>query len=618
MCGIVGAVGKAAARHIDQIASMRDTMTHRGPDDAGLWCSSDHRVVFAHRRLSIIDLSLGGHQPMCDTTGTTVVTFNGEIYNFQELRRELSARGRVFRSESDTEVLIASYREWGTDFLTRLCGMFAFALYDIARHVLLLGRDRAGEKPLFVWPRPDGLLFASELKALMPSPEFERLIDPRSLDFYLTYGYVPEEACIFQGVQKLAPAHAMEYHVDTGQQRIWRYWNLPPNQNANGNAEEIVERIDALLLNAVRKQLVADVPLGILLSGGLDSSLVTAMAARVSSRPVKTFTVVFPGQGLYDEGPFARKVASHFGTEHHELIGESARPEIMFALARQYDEPIADSSMVPTYLLSRVIREHATVALGGDGGDELFGGYPHYSWICRAAMLRRVLPPAVRSAVSEIAQRLLPIGFRSRNHLVGLSGDIVNSIAHLNMYLDLKTRRSLFNGALNGAGPEQYRASLVEPQGSAVRGAMIADFQSYLPSDLLVKVDRASMLASLEVRAPMLDPELIEFAFAQIPDSLKATAHHRKIVLRMLAARLLPAGMDLERKQGFSIPLEIWFRGEWGAFMRDVLRGADSHLFDFRVIHELLDAQAKGYRNTQRLFALTMFELWRREYRASL
>jgi len=626
VCGICGLANAADPVPDGLVPAMSATLRHRGPDDEGMWTSPDRRVSLGHRRLSIIDLSPGGHQPMTDAGGRVQVTFNGEIYNYLELKAELGDLGHVFRTRSDTEVLLAAYRQWGERAVERLNGMFAFALYDLDRERLFLARDRAGEKPLFYHHRAGRLAFASELKALMADPALPRSIDPAALAQYLTFGYVTGDACILRGVRKLRQGCALVYDRRRDEVSTWAYWTLPEpfpaGPRASGADERagedaLVEELERLLLDSVRMRLVADVPVGVMLSGGLDSSLVTAMAARVSSTPVRTFTISFPGHGALDESSHARLVAEHFGTKHVELAAAPATVDLLPALARQYDEPLADSSMVPTYLVSRLIRREATVALGGDGGDELFGGYHHYEWVRRQDLVRRLVPRPLRGAVSAAA-RALPVGMRGRNYLVGSARDIGWSMAHANVYFDAVTRRRL----LGAASAREEALADDEPEGakgrlglghSAVQRAMAMDFRSYLVDDILVKVDRASMLASLEVRAPFLDPRIVELAYGRTPDHLRAWKGRRKVLLARLARRVLPPAFDVARKQGFALPLAAWFAGDWGRYMRDVLRGSD--LFDRGVVEQLLVAQARGLHNAHRLFALTMFELWRREYR---
>ena len=617
MCGIAGVASARPVEGRGRLERMRDVMRHRGPDDQGAWWSADGRVGLAHRRLSILDLSAAGHQPMADGTGRLWVVFNGEIYNFAELRGELRAAGHAFRSGTDTEVLLAAYRAWGEAFLGRLEGMFAFALYDGDARRVLLARDRAGENPLFYAHAAGTLRFASELKGLLADPELPRELEPEALEHYLAYGYVPGGRCILRGVRKLPPAQLAVFDLDGGGLEVRPYWRLPePPRGEGADAEELLDELEALLSTSVRRQLVADVPVAVLLSGGLDSSLVTALAARASARPVRTFTATFPGAGVFDESGFARTVARHFGTEHTELPVEPASVDLLPVLAAQYDEPLADSSMVPTYLISRLVRTRATVALGGDGGDELFAGYGHYRMLLRQAQLRRVLPRTVRAGVAAAA-RALPAGVRGRNHLVGFAGGAASNLAHVNLYFDAPARRALLRPtgwAPPAVPPEALRGGAWPAARTVLQQATATDFLTYLPDDILVKVDRASMLTSLEVRAPFLDPRVIEFAFGRVPDRLRATPRAGKVLLRRLARRVLPPELDLQRKRGFSLPLGRWFRGEWGRYVAGVLAEAPPGLFDPAAVRGLLELQRRGLANTNRLFALAIFELWRREY----
>jgi asparagine synthase (glutamine-hydrolysing) len=624
MCGIAGIARSRPVENRAILVAMRDSMRHRGPDDAGVWWSADATIGLANRRLAIIDLSPAGHQPMADRSSRAWITFNGEIYNHRDLRGELEAHGHRFRTTSDTEVVLEAYLRWGTDCLEHFNGMFAFALYDQQERRLFLARDRAGEKPLFYAHDREGLSFASELKGLMADPELPRRLSLEALDHYLAYGYVPGDRCILDGVSKLPAAHAALYDVDTRQMKIWRYWQLPaPPGDDTAPEAELENALESLLEDAVRRQLIADVPVGVLLSGGVDSSLLTAMAARVSSSPVMTFTITFPGHAAHDEGPFARLVASHFGTRHIELPAEPAVVEILPTLARQYDEPMADHSMVPTFLISQMVRRHATVALGGDGGDELFGGYPHYGRVERLRRASRFVPSSVRTIAGAAAARILPWGVRGRNLLIGCGDGLSRSIAHVNLYFDAWTRRRLLSPAVNArlpsrVEPEAYRAAMCIPEYSPLRQGTEADFRTTLVDDYLVKTDRASSLASLELRAPWLDHRIVEFAFGRVPDALRATEQERKILPRRLARRLLPSTLDLERKQGLTMPLNRWFDRSWGSYIEQVLRDADPTLFNRGTIADLLTWQRRGLDNTGRLFALMMFELWRREYRVAL
>ena len=616
MCGIVGAGATATQTSRAWLSIARDAMIHRGPDDAGEWWSTDGRVGLAHRRLSILDLSPLGHQPMQLPERGLSIVFNGEIYNFADLRSELVAKGHSFQSNSDTEVILAGYGEGGTDCLSRFNGMFAFALYDAPQQKLLLARDRAGEKPLFYRLANGSLQFASELKALLANPANPRRIDAEALDCYLAMGYVPGERCMLQGFNKLPPAHALQFDLQSGEAQVWRYWQVPELEPAQEPLDEValLDELETLLEDAVRRQLVADVPVGVLLSGGVDSSLITAMAVRTSSQ-VQTFTIGFPGHGKLDETEHARLIARHFGTRHTELMAEDATADLIPRLARQFDEPMVDSSMIPTFLVSQLVRQHCTVALGGDGGDELFGGYGHYSRLQWLQQKLGPIPHPLREGVAFAAERILPVGFKGRNWLQGLGVDLDNGLPLIASYFDATTRNRLLAAQPNWPFvAESVLKNRVPLHPDLLQRATRMDFSSYLAEDILVKVDRASMLNSLEVRAPLLDYRLIEFAFGKVPSKLKANQTEKKILLKRLTARVLPPEFDRQRKQGFSIPLAKWLKG--GAFrtsFQDVLRDPQCS-FDARTVDSLLHGQDMGRSNGERLFALVLFELWRQEY----
>ncbi len=548
------------------------------------------------------------------------IVFNGEIYNFTDLRDELTSKGYNFQSHSDTEVILAAYHEWGTECLSRLNGMFGFAIYDARQQTVFLARDRVGEKPLFYHHARGVLRFASELKALLADPALPRRIEPGALDCYLTMGYVPGDRCMLQGFYKLPPAHALLFNLQSGQNKVWRYWQLPElGATTQGPVDEaaLLDELEALLEDAVRRQMVADVPVGVLLSGGVDSSLIAAMAVR-TSRQVQTFTIGFPGHGRLDETEHARLIARHFGTRHTELMAGDATADLLPRLARQFDEPIVDSSMIPTFLVSQLVRQHCTVALGGDGGDELFGGYGHYNRLLWMQQRLGPMPHPLRKTMAVAAEKLLPVGVKGRNWLQGLGVDLDHGLPLIAYYFDATTR-----GRLLATQPgwrltaESVLKGRVPTHPDLLQRATRMDFANYLPEDILVKVDRASMLNSLEVRAPLLDYRLIEFAFGKVPSSLKATAQDKKILLKRLTARVLPPEFDRQRKQGFSIPLARWLQG--GPFLKlfeEVLHDPRCS-FHARTVDSLLRGQARGHSNSERLFALVLFELWRREYGVS-
>jgi len=620
MCGIIGIASVERVLDCTWLAAGRDTMAHRGPDDAGEWWSENGCVGLGHRRLSVIDLTSLGHQPMHHEEGSLSIVFNGEIYNFLELRSQLEKKGHHFVSHTDTEIILISYLEWGKDCLSHLNGMFAFAIYDSRQRILFVARDRAGEKPLFYALNKGMLRFSSELKALMADPAFERRIDDDALDCYLTLGFVPGERCMLKGVNKLPPAHAMEFNLVSSDFCVWRYWRIPDFDTAIGNGfideSLLLDELESLLEDSVRRQLVADVPVGVLLSGGVDSSLVTAMAVR-SSSSVRTFTISFSGHGRYDESEHARLIADHFGTEHVELDAGDSSVDMLPMLARQLDEPMADSSIIPTYLVSNLIKQHCTVALGGDGGDELFGGYQHYSRLLWMQEKLYLIPGFLRSVFSNMAEQLLPVGLKGRHWIQGMGVDLSRDIPLLAMNcFDKKYRAKLMADSV-GWHPcaEQIRRGRMPEVGDLLQRVTRMDFENYLPEDILVKVDRASMLNSLEVRAPFLDQHLIEFAYGRVPAYMKATSTSRKGLLKKLTARVLPSEFDQHRKQGFTIPLDAWLQsGPWQRYFQEILLDSGSSFFNKDAVASLLKGQLKGRMNSERLFSLVLFEVWRREY----
>jgi asparagine synthase (glutamine-hydrolysing) len=621
MCGIVGYAGISGAIDGPLAIAMRDALAHRGPDGAGIWSAADGSVVLGHRRLAILDLSATGAQPMVTADQRLAITFNGEIYNHGELRAELAASGARFVGRSDTEVLLAAYAAWGERCVARLRGMFAFAIYDATSRSLFMARDRAGEKPLYWARHRDGLVFASELKALLVDPAFHPRISAQGLGYYLALGYVPAGLCILDGVHKLMPAHYLSWHIGDTAPAITRYWDLPePQLDTKVAAEaELVDELDCALTASIREQLVADVPVAVLLSGGVDSSVVTGIAARVSSAPVRTFTIGIPGDPELDESAYARRVARHFATDHVELPLDASSVNLIQTLARQYDEPIADSSMIPTYLLARTVSRHCKVVLGGDGGDELFGGYRSYQSLLRLAQIRALLPSPVRTLAAGLASTL-PLGTRGRNAVMSLRGSMAAGIGQLPLwYTDSDAGRvsPWLRQQNTRAAPAQWRCGLVQESRGLPGAAMAADFRSYLPEDILVKVDRAAMLCSLEVRAPYLDTRVIEFAFRAVPNCARVTAGDRKILLKALAKRLLPVDLDLDRKQGFEIPLWTWLTpaaiDEWSESCREQIRAVFTN---GKALER--SPRPKGRPAFTRLYAMMMLTWWMRQYGVSL
>ena len=622
MCGIVGV---AATQSICNRSWLREgifSLSHRGPDDHGEWWSADNTVGLGHRRLSIVDISALGHQPMQDNSGELCIVFNGEIYNFIELKDELIKKGHTFKSNSDTEVILASYNEWGFDCLNHLNGMFAFVIYDNRQKCIFMARDRVGEKPLFYTFDNGKLRFGSELKSLMADPTLTRRVNLEALDCYLAMGFVPGDRCLLDGVNKLPPAHALKFNLTSGEIHLWKYWDLPDFDNSGHkdtlSENQLLDELESLLEDSVRRQMAADVPVGVLLSGGVDSSLIAAMAARSASK-IKTFTIRFPGHTQFDESAHARLISDHFGTEHIVLDAAETSSDLLPLLAWHFDEPIADSSMIPTYLVSNLVRQHCTVALGGDGGDELFGGYHHHSRLLWLQKRLNLTPISLRKLVAISAQRFLPVGTKGQNWLQAMAMDLRSELPLIASYFDVRTRLSLMSPIREWqAIAEPIRSARVPDHVDLLQRATRMDFQNYLSEDILAKVDRASMANSLEVRAPLLDFRIVEFAFGKVPTHLKASPCNKKILLKRLAKRLLPKAFDHQRKQGFAIPLAEWLKaGSYQKLFYDILLD-DNCPFDQKTIRSLLRGQIKGRNNGERLFLLVLFELWRRRYAVSM
>lgn len=615
MCGIIGYVSATTPIDQSRLDAMRDAAIHRGPDGAGSWRSDDGRVAFGHRRLAIIDLTEGGSQPMRSHDGRYIITFNGEIYNYRELREELRAAGRLFVTESDTEVLLAAWQHWGDAALKRLTGMFAFAIYDQLAQTLFAARDRAGEKPFFYRHADRRLVFGSELKMLLQHPDMPRKVDAQALDHYLAYGYVPRQLCLLQGYAKLPAGHLLRYDLRSDTFSVDAYWTLPQRDPAvpERSFADLTEELAGLLDRSVARQLVADVPVGILLSGGLDSSLVATSAARVSSK-VTTFTIGFPGHGNLDESPLARRLAGELGTRHIELMVDANAFDLLPHLAEQFDEPIADSSMIPTFLVSRLVRSQATVALGGDGGDELFGGYHHHDRVvAMTRQHRRGLHHL--SLAREWADRLIPNGSRVRKTILRLL-DRHDPAITITRLMEPSLRRALIGSRRAGLGQaaEDFRADLISRWHEPRERATALDYLTYMADDILVKVDRSSMLTSLEVRAPLLDPAIIDFAFGQLTPDQRAGPNGRKLMLRHLAKQRLPAWFDTSRKQGFSIPLATWLRGPWAPLLQDIAASANDGLLNPEAVRRFLAAGSQADRLAHSVYQIAMLELWRRRY----
>ncbi len=620
MCGIAGYLSFGGAAQQPVVQAMCDQIRHRGPDDEGFY--TEGPLGLGMRRLSIIDLS-GGHQPISNEDGTVWVVFNGEIYNYQALRQDLISRGHRFRTDSDTETLVHLYEEFGPGFVSRLRGMFAFAIWDSRERCLLLARDRFGKKPLYYAETDEGLFFGSELKCLRAAGvPLEQ--DDQAIRLYLQFAYIPDPYSAFRGVKKLPAGHTLLISQRGSRQaKIEQYWSVPEpcSDSGSGISEEAVcEEIRQVFDESVRLRMIADVPLGAFLSGGIDSSLVVASMARQSSRPVKTFSIGFKEQE-YNELPLARLVAAKYQTEHHELVVEPNAVDLVPRLIRQFDEPFADASAIPTFLVSEFAVQHVKVALSGDGGDEFFGGYPDFFEAERSRRFDSI-PKPVRAALSRIAAAL-PYSAYGKNYL-----RMISRPTALERFIEDTSFSSYFlrSQALNPDWmlPQDF-ASLKRFFGAAILGeardpvsqAMQFRAVATLTGDMLVKVDRMSMAASLEARCPLLDHVLAELA-NRIPNAWKMrNGRGKQILLKALGDRL-PAELLSAPKRGFGIPLETWLRGPLRDMVRDTLLSAKARqrgITNSRKVEEIIQEHESGRRNNSYfLYLLMVLELWFLEY----
>jgi asparagine synthase (glutamine-hydrolysing) len=611
MCGIAGLVSRHGSPDPELVERMVTALVHRGPDEGGV--DAFGACVLGHRRLQVIDLQTGS-QPVANEQADIHCVFNGELYEFRALRDELEAKGHRVPGTGDTAVLPHLYEEHGPAFAKRLHGMFALALWDATRERLVLARDRIGKKPLLWTELPDGTLaFASELKALVRLPGLRREVDPAAIDAYLALQYVPGPGTALRGVNKLPPGQVLVW--ERGSTRVERYWQLEP-EPADRSDEEWLELVRETVTTAVRRRLIADVPLGALLSGGIDSSIVVALMAEASSEPVRTFTIGFPDE-RYDERDYARAVAERYGTRHEELEVELDAQELLPRLAWTLDEPLGDEAILPTLLISELAREHVTVALGGDGGDESFAGYERY-WAHELA--GRVGRVPLLPGLGARALRALPAGrreprsplFRAARFLEAAATPAAGRYGRLHEVFPLELRRRL-----RAADARPAHAYLGPPPQPGIAGLQRLDVATYLPGDLLLKADLASMAHSLELRSPLLDHEVLTLGVS-LPGSLRTSGRTGKVALRRAFADRLPERIAGRGKTGFGVPLGRWFREDLRELSRDLLldaRARERGLFHPAAVKQLLDEHTTGRRDHgHRLWCLVILELWHRFY----
>ena len=610
MCGIVGIASsiEIPQSYKDNFANALAKLEHRGPDSFGVVEPNDN-VILGHKRLSIVELSELGSQPMTDETKRYIIIFNGEVYNHNDLREQLKLENVNFTSASDTEVVLKAYIHWGEQSVTRFNGVFAFSIFDTVKNTMFLARDRSGEKPLYFCKNTHDLIFSSELESLTKLISIPLSFNSEALISYLANGYSTGSASLIEGVNVFEPGHIGKYDLNTNEFHTKAYWTVPSLKSDISDKAELVEKLKYLLTDSIGLQLQCDVPACVLLSGGVDSSVLTALAAE-QSKKIKTFTVRFPGHPKFDETESARLIANHFSTEHTEIEGVDLSPDLFMEVANKIDVPINDSSLLPTYLVNQAVSKHCKVALGGDGGDELFGGYKHYSRMINLNERYKSLIGVGRFFNLQQLKNLVPEHIRARNWFECFGHDLDSSIPNIREIFDSKAVSKLLSTNIDESTFNDVWHSKALNHGSLLRNCTIADFTTYLRDSILIKSDRCSMLNSVEARAPLLDYRIIDFAFSDVPDCFKTRANQRKILLKDLARQVLPDSFDFDRKLGFNLPLgEMMRKGKWKDMFGDILH-SDSNTISLKYRQAIFNKHIDGHEFTDKIFGLALLLIW--------
>lgn len=620
MCGILGASFSEEKINKNNFANALNMLDHRGPDSTGVWISDSGKDALGFKRLSIIDLSKNADQPMLSSCGNYKIVFNGEIYNFIALRNALIEKGYIFKSNTDSEVLLNAYIEWGDKCLNKIDGMFAFAIIDSLNQTILISRDIAGQKPLYYIYLKKSLVFASEVKSLISlHPNFKE-INELSIYDYFHKGYISRRETIFKKINKLPSSHLIKFDLKTRNLKVLPYFDLftkisklEPKQLIS-DARTACHELDRLLYKSVNNSLISDVPLGVLLSGGLDSSIIAAYASKCKS-DLKTFSVIFPSHSKYNEQTHARKVADHLKTNHIEINAEEISPKIIEKMAYYYDEPFSDPSMIPSFLLSQAVKKHCSVVLGGDGGDELFGGYPSYARKIKLKSIIGFIPLSLRKASSKILRKIYSENIRGFSHTQSLGENFESMFSSFDpLFYPLEINdlmnRNIYPG--NSSRAMEFNPSLIKDFFTRIS---VGDFYSFLSEDVLVKVDRSSMAHSLEVRSPYLSKEIIEFAFLKLHPDLKINGNSKKIILKLIGKSLLPDNFIFNRKQGFAFPLgNLLLQDNWREFFKAKITNFESEIFNKTYALKLLNKHGKISSNERKLFALVQFICWHEKH----
>jgi len=606
MCGFLGITSSKIIKY-KNFNSALQKISHRGPDNSSIWIKNDSKIILGHNRLSIIDLSNHGNQPM-SYVGRYKIIFNGEIYNFKELRKILENCGYKFLSNTDTEIILASYDKWRENSLQFFRGMFAFAIYDAKENNLFIARDRVGEKPLYYIKKSNEFLFSSEIKSLLELNAITPKVNFDTLDYMLTRGFTKNNNSLYENICKLPAGHFLNYKISDEKLIINKYWDLNLNSNTISKKINQIEEFDSIFKEVISLQLNSDVKTGVLLSGGIDSSLVTGIAS-LKNKNIKTFNVSFPNNSRYDESIYASQMSNFFKTDHYQIDIKNIEPTIIDEITEIYDEPLFDSSTIPTFLIFQEIKKNCKVVLGGDGGDEIFGGYRHYNYILYLKVLQKFIPEIFRKLIKNFILNKNKYYFKGENWVNNLDLNLNTNLPTIPKYFDNKEKIQIF--LKNKKNIFNYKnVNKNDKNNNLVKSFMYENFKNYLCDDLLVKTDMASMKNSVELRSPFLDHKLIEFIFYNLNASENVNFFNRKIFIKKYASLYFPKNYKFNRKQGFSIPFKQWLKdSRWKEYIYDNILSS-KNIFNREYAIDLMNKQNKGYDNSNKLYALLILILW--------